>query len=235
MAINNKSGPTIMKTKSFNSTRLKPRDRKIENNGRLARSVLECGGKRSATPLSDDKDVQYLSATLRPKAVSPLRSATAVQKLARIGIALICFFILHSSFCLRASGQSYSIDWHKIAGGGGTSTGGVYAVTGTIGQHDAGGPITGGNYSLTGGFWSLISVVQTAGAPTLHLRHAGNVITVYWQDTTGWSLVQNGDLTTPIASWPASSGVTATNGVDYLIVTPPTGNLFFRLSNSPPP
>ena len=28
----------------------------------------------------------------------------------------------------------YSIDWFKIAGGGGASTGGVYAVSGTIGQ-----------------------------------------------------------------------------------------------------
>jgi hypothetical protein len=27
--------------------------------------------------------------------------------------------------------------------------------------------MTGGNYSLTGGFWSLISVVQTAGVPNL--------------------------------------------------------------------
>ena len=63
--------------------------------------------------------------------------------------------------------QQYSIDWYKIAGGGGTSTGGVYAVSGTIGQHDAGGPMTGGSYSLTGGFWSLITVVQTPGAPLL--------------------------------------------------------------------
>jgi hypothetical protein len=43
--------------------------------------------------------------------------------------------------------QSYSIDWHKISGVGGTSTGGVYSVTGTIGQHDAGGAMTGGNTS----------------------------------------------------------------------------------------
>ena len=39
--------------------------------------------------------------------------------------------------------QSYQIDWYKIAGGGGTSTAGVYAVIGTISQHDAGGPMTG--------------------------------------------------------------------------------------------
>ena len=42
-------------------------------------------------------------------------------------------------FALNASAQSYAIDWHTIDGGGGTSTGGVYAVSGTIGQHDAGG------------------------------------------------------------------------------------------------
>ena len=53
--------------------------------------------------------------------------------------------ILLLSLLLPAVGfaQQYSIDWYKVAGGGGTSTGGVYAVSGTIGQHDAGGPMTG--------------------------------------------------------------------------------------------
>ena len=71
-----------------------------------------------------------------------------------------------SNYQLRAVN---SIDWYKVAGGGGTSTGGTYQVSGTIGQHDAGGPMTGGNYSLTGGFWALISVMQTPGAPTLYI------------------------------------------------------------------
>ena len=57
-----------------------------------------------------------------------------------------------------ALAQSYNIDWYKIAGGGGTSTGGVYTVTGTIGQPDASGAMTGGNYSLTGGFWAIYAV-----------------------------------------------------------------------------
>jgi hypothetical protein len=34
--------------------------------------------------------------------------------------------------------QSYSIDWYKVSGGGGTSTGATYQVSGTIGQPDAG-------------------------------------------------------------------------------------------------
>ena len=48
--------------------------------------------------------------------------------------------------------QPYTIDWYKISGGGGTSTGATYQVNGTIGQPDAGGAMSGGNYSLTGGF-----------------------------------------------------------------------------------
>ena len=47
--------------------------------------------------------------------------------------------------------QQYSIDWYKLSGGG-TSTGGVYSVSGTIGQPDASGAMTGGDYSSTGGF-----------------------------------------------------------------------------------
>src|SRR5579863_994259 len=113
--------------------------------------------------------------------------------------------------------QTYSIDWYKIAGGGGTSTGGVYSVSGTIGQHHAGGPMTGGTFSLTGGFWALISVVQTVGAPQLLISHSGNTVTVYWQNVSGWNLQQNNNLTLP-ANWSASSGITTSNGTNYLNV-----------------
>jgi hypothetical protein len=75
--------------------------------------------------------------------------------------------------------QSYTVDWYKVAGGGGTSTGGTYTVSGTIGQHDASGAMSGGNYSVAGGFWALVNVVQTPGAPTLYISHSGNTVTVY--------------------------------------------------------
>jgi hypothetical protein len=39
--------------------------------------------------------------------------------------------------------QSYSIDRFNIAGGGGTSTGTTYQVSGTLGQPDAVGAMTG--------------------------------------------------------------------------------------------
>lgn len=124
--------------------------------------------------------------------------------------------------------QSYSIDWHKIAGGGGTSGDGNYSLSGTIGQHDAGGPMTGGNYSLTGGFWALVSVAQTPGAPTLYISHAGNTVTVYWQNVAGWTLQQNANLGSP-GGWSASVGVIPSNGTNYLNLTAPSGKMFFRL------
>ncbi|MGO8839216.1 MAG: hypothetical protein ACLQAH_09025 [Limisphaerales bacterium] len=124
--------------------------------------------------------------------------------------------------------QSYSIGWYKVSGGGGTSSGGTYQISGTIGQHDSGGPMTGGNYSLTGGFWALISVIQTPGAPTLYISHSGNTVTVSWLTVSGWNLQQNNNLAAP-AGWTDSSGVTTEYGISFLNITSPTGSLFFRL------
>lgn len=71
-------------------------------------------------------------------------------------------------FSVAAIAQSFSIDWHTL-GGGGTSSGGVFAVSGTIGQAEASPqPLAGGSFSLTGGFWSLVAV-QTEGAPLLSI------------------------------------------------------------------
>src|SRR6266850_7588088 len=96
-----------------------------------------------------------------------------------------------------ASGQSYDISWFTIDGGGGTSTGGVYSVSGTIGQPDA-GHMTGANYAVDGGFWGLISVVQTPGSPLLTIaRTATNTLAVSWPSpSTGFSLQQNTNLST---------------------------------------
>lgn len=139
--------------------------------------------------------------------------------------ALLC-----SLGILISNAQSYSVDWSKISGGGGTSTNGQYLVSGTIGQADVSAEMSGGNFSVTGGFWSLISVVQTPGAPALLISHAGNTVTVYWQDVSGWNLQQNSDLAVT-NGWSASGGVTASNGTNYLNLVNPSGKLFFRLKN----
>jgi len=129
-----------------------------------------------------------------------------------------------------ANAQSYSIDWYKIAGGGGTSTGATYQVSGTIGQPDASGAMTGGSFSLTGGFWSLISAVQAAGLPNLTITHAGNSVIVSWPDTGSYTLQQNNNLAAS-AGWTTSGyTISPANGTNSITITPPTGNLFFRLS-----
>jgi hypothetical protein len=129
-----------------------------------------------------------------------------------------------------ASAQSYSIKWYKVSGGGGmNSTGGVYSVSGTIGQHDAGGPMTGGSYSVTGGFWSLYAV-QTPGAPVLSIElTTTNTAMVYWPSpSTGFNLQVNTNLAT--TNWTAPSQSITDNGtIKYIIVNPPTGNRFYRL------
>jgi hypothetical protein len=52
-----------------------------------------------------------------------------------------------------AHAQLLDLSWNTIDGGGGTSTGGPWTLSATIGQPDAGGPMTGGTFSLSGGFW----------------------------------------------------------------------------------
>jgi hypothetical protein len=124
--------------------------------------------------------------------------------------------------------QSYTIDWHKIAGGGGTSTNGQYSLSGTVGQPDAGGPMNGGNYSLTGGFWSFISVVQSPRAPELYIRQSANTVTIFWQNVPGWILQQNSDLSAP-AGWSPNNNWATSNGTNYLNLISPQGDIFFRL------
>jgi hypothetical protein len=145
-------------------------------------------------------------------------------------LATLAFSLLNFFFCLRGNAQSYSIDWYKIAGGGGTSTSGVFSVSGTIGQPDAGVAMSGGNFSVSGGFWSLIAVVQTAGAPLLTITHSGNSVIISWPSpSTGFVLQQNSNLAT--TNW-TTSGVISDDGTNKSItITSPTGNLFFRLQS----
>src|SRR5208337_3742303 len=131
--------------------------------------------------------------------------------------------ILLLTLC-AAFAQSYTIDWYKVAGDGGTSTGAMYQVSGTIGQHDAGGPMIGGNYSLTGGFWALISVVQTPGTPNLTVRFVGpNSVVVSWPNMGSYTLLQNSSVAG--GTWTTSGySITTANGTNSITITPPTGN-----------
>jgi len=108
------------------------------------------------------------------------------------------------------------------------SAGGAYSVNGTIGQHDAGGPIVGANYSLTAGFWSFIAAVPTPGLPNLSIWGSANGVTISWPDTGSYVLIQNSILGT--GNWTTNTApVSTANGTNSITISPPLGNLFFRL------
>jgi len=126
--------------------------------------------------------------------------------------------------------QSYSIQWYKIAGGGGTSasTNGQYTVSATIGQPDASTSMSGGNYSVTGGFWSIYAV-ETAGAPLLTITPSGKNVVVTWPyPSTGFVLQQNSSVTT--TNWTNSTFTITTNSsVNSVTIGVANGDLFLRL------
>ena len=126
---------------------------------------------------------------------------------------------------ILAQAQQYSITWSTIDGGGGTSTGGVYSVSGTIGQPDAGVTMTNGQYSVTGGFWALPTAVQTVGAPTLTIAPAGaGQATISWTPNTPGFVLQETVSLSP-ANWTNSlSGTT-----NPILVPAPLPAKFYRL------
>jgi hypothetical protein len=112
--------------------------------------------------------------------------------------------LIATALAATALAQSYSVDWWKVAGGGGTSTGGVYAVSGTIGQHDAGGPMTNGQYSVTGGFWALPTAIQTPGSPVLSIApSAPGQVLISWTPPTPGFRLQSTDSLSP-TNWVAA-------------------------------
>jgi hypothetical protein len=121
---------------------------------------------------------------------------------------------------------NYSIDWHTIDGGGGTSTGGVYTVSGTIGQPDAGGPMTNGQYSVIGGFWALPQAVQVESAPTLTIApHIPGKVIISWTPATGTNWVLQETLSLSAANWTNSpSGST-----NFTVVPTTFPAKFYRL------
>lgn len=130
---------------------------------------------------------------------------------------------------LSATAQNYSLDWHKVAGGGATSTGGVYTVSGTIGQHEASLSVSGGSDSLTGGFWALYAM-QTSGAPTLFITKSGDKAVLYWlASATGYQLESKTALANPAAWTAVLPAPTIANGFNYVTNPIAAGNNFYRL------
>jgi hypothetical protein len=123
--------------------------------------------------------------------------------------------------------QNWSIDWWTTDGGGGTSRGGDYSLSGTIGQPDS-GRMSGGQYAVEGGFWGL----STTATPELAITNSVGTVIVSWPLwATGFVLEETRTLDSKPFSW---SEVWATNyqsnATDYYLTVPaPQGKRFYRL------
>lgn len=135
--------------------------------------------------------------------------------------------ILLLALCLAVSAsaraQSFGIDWFTVDGGGGTSAGGNYTLSGTIGQPDA-GTLSGGSYSLQGGFWGGAIDVQPPVPPTLLVTYDGANTVLSWTPASPGFVLQVSSSLSPAAWGPAPSG--PTNPVSILPTDP---SRFYRL------
>jgi len=192
------------------------RSPKSEPGDRRTRSVLDCGGP---LPLS-----------MRYENPAPGQSARGLAH-SKTWRSVTAFCLLTAGLCLPAFAQNYSIDWHTIDGGGGTSTGGPmmginYSVSGTIGQPDAGVTMTNGQFAVTGGFWALPTAIQVGGAPLLTIAAATpGQATISWTPPTPGFVLQETWSLSP-ANWTNSPSGT-TNSIAVPITTVPAK--FYRL------
>jgi hypothetical protein len=85
-----------------------------------------------------------------------MRNQTSKHLIRRaIVLALILLFALSvlNAPAVAKPAATYTVDWWTIDSGCATAlTGGVYELSGTVGQADA-GALSGGTYTLGGGFW----------------------------------------------------------------------------------
>jgi hypothetical protein len=155
--------------------------------------------------------------SLQPKENHSMKTKSILAALLWLAMALLC------------QSQPYTLDWWTMDSGGGTSSGGLFSVTGSIGQPDA-GAMSGGGYLLTGGFWSIYAV-QTPSAPLLSIQVIGDTVMVSWPSlSTGFNLQVNTELAT--TNWVTPAETVQDNGsIRYLRLTPATGNRFYRLKN----
>ena len=153
---------------------------------------------------------------------------------ARVRAGVKTLFALVLMFAtVSARAQNYAIDWSTIDGGGGASTGGPYAISGTLGQPDA-GVMSSVFYGLGGGFWSVTTIVPSQTNPKLSIELLpGRVVRVFWtRPAEGYVLEEVGAITSsPVTGWsPVPVAAYQTNATHISFTIPmPTGNRLFRL------
>jgi hypothetical protein len=141
------------------------------------------------------------------------------------------FLALFVALTAQVSHAQYRIEWFKLAGGGAMqSTGGVYALNGTIGQVDTGRVVTTNDtYRLEAGFWAI--AIQQLGYPSLNIAQNGTNAVVSWVTAEGGLILQQtADLSAPTV-WSNLGTATLVSGNTNSVTAPlqPATRQFFRL------
>ncbi len=109
---------------------------------------------------------------------------------------------------------------HVIAGGGGTSTGGVYRVRGTAGQAQA-ATVRGGSVSLATGFRALFDIMPPRLAPPLSIERMETGVRISWPLAAGdFVLEETESLDTVPVVWTVATYPHQTNGTCLFIIMP---------------
>src|SRR5262245_34582929 len=80
--------------------------------------------------------------------------------------ARLAAFVLFAALATVVSAQTFEISTFIVAGGGSTSTGGGFEVSGTIGQPAATSmtqPPSGSNFTMVGGYWPIANQCTLIG------------------------------------------------------------------------
>src|SRR6059058_5288067 len=125
--------------------------------------------------------------------------------------ALVLFLLMAQVIVPQSSGGPYAITQSVVANGGGVSSDAVnnkFSITGTSGQHSAGGPFSNLPFNLFSGFWTSAVPTITAAAPLSRQQGSaainGQIATVSDADQTVNTLIVTA---TPLTG----SGVTINN------------------------
>jgi hypothetical protein len=126
--------------------------------------------------------------------------------------------------------QTFVLEAFTVGGGGGTSSGGSYTVSGTVGQPDV-GQSAGGDYRVGGGFWAVVSETVVPGSLELTIRLLSNgTLQICWPSTAaGRALEETASLSTP--AWGPSTLGPDDDGNNQCLTVPATvESRFFRLA-----
>lgn len=162
------------------------------------------------------------------------KAGSAVGRTARYGahyrrIALMLGFAAILLANSQSRGQGYMLDWWDIDAGG-TSSGGIYTLSGAIGQPDA-GTLSGGLYTLNGGFWGTVTLAQTPATQprlTITLTPTNTVVLTWPSQPAGFVVQHITDINS--SNWSDAGLTPVDDGTTSTVVLPSAlGTYFYRL------